>query len=326
MRRRLVALSVVPLLLFGAACGDNTGEAAPEPTESATVDTGEPVEGVDVSGPFGEEPEVTVDSPLEVGETTSQVLEVGDGAPASRDEGVLTHFSVYNGTSGKKIGATYEQDPLDATLTDGQLFTSFISSLEGVPSGSRVVIASTPDQAYGPQGAPQLDLKADDPVVFVVDLLSTHPEEVLDAPEGQANEDLAEDLPDVEEADNGDVTGLSFDNAAAKPSDKLQVITLIEGDGPPADDASFVTFDYLGQIYGTDNVFDESYSTQPRTFAIGVNKLIPAWDQALPGVKRGSRIMLIVPPEAGYGAQGNPGANIKGTDTLVFVLDVLGVD
>jgi FKBP-type peptidyl-prolyl cis-trans isomerase len=33
--------------------------------------------------------------------------------------------------------------------------------------------------------------------------------------------------------------------------------------------------------------------------------------------------MLVVPPAEGYGKTGNSQAGIKGTDTLVFVLDIL---
>jgi peptidylprolyl isomerase len=33
--------------------------------------------------------------------------------------------------------------------------------------------------------------------------------------------------------------------------------------------------------------------------------------------------MLIVPPADAYGKSGQPSAGIKGTDTLVFVVDVL---
>jgi peptidylprolyl isomerase len=33
--------------------------------------------------------------------------------------------------------------------------------------------------------------------------------------------------------------------------------------------------------------------------------------------------MLIVPPKDGYGSTGESSAGIKGTDTLVFVVDVL---
>jgi peptidylprolyl isomerase len=38
----------------------------------------------------------------------------------------------------------------------------------------------------------------------------------------------------------------------------------------------------------------------------------------------GSRVMLVVPPADGYGKAGNTQAGIKPTDTLVFVVDVLG--
>ena len=55
-----------------------------------------------------------------------------------------------------------------------------------------------------------------------------------------------------------------------------------------------------------------------------VNGLIQAWDKAIPGLKRGSRVMIIAPPEEGYGDQGRPG--IPANSTLVFVVDVLGVD
>ena len=32
---------------------------------------------------------------------------------------------------------------------------------------------------------------------------------------------------------------------------------------------------------------------------------------------------MVIPPDKGYGAAGNPQAEIKGTDTLVFVVDIL---
>jgi len=34
--------------------------------------------------------------------------------------------------------------------------------------------------------------------------------------------------------------------------------------------------------------------------------------------------MLVIPPADGYGSAGNSSAGIKGTDTLVFVIDILG--
>ena len=87
-----------------------------------------------------------------------------------------------------------------------------------------------------------------------------------------------------------------------------------------------LTAHYLGQIYPDGKIFDQSYTRgEPATFQVGVGALIPAWDKALVGVKKGSRVVLVVPPKEGYGEQGNAGAGIKGTDTLIFVVDVLGV-
>ena len=103
-----------------------------------------------------------------------------------------------------------------------------------------------------------------DDVVFVVDIMSVQPTEVLEGPEGETASDLPADLPTVEEKD-GQVTGISFDKAPKQPPKDLEIVTLIEGEGPPARDDSLVTFDYLGQIYGSNTIFDESYSSAART-------------------------------------------------------------
>jgi peptidylprolyl isomerase len=34
-------------------------------------------------------------------------------------------------------------------------------------------------------------------------------------------------------------------------------------------------------------------------------------------------MLLVIPPDQGYGPQGNEQAGIAGTDTLVFVVDIL---
>ena len=52
-------------------------------------------------------------------------------------------------------------------------------------------------------------------------------------------------------------------------------------------------------------------------------QVIPAWDTGLVGQTVGSRVMLVVPPKDGYGKAGASSVGIKGTDTLVFVVDIL---
>ena len=49
----------------------------------------------------------------------------------------------------------------------------------------------------------------------------------------------------------------------------------------------------------------------------------PGWDEGLVGQTVGSQVLLVVPPDKGYGTTGSSDGAIKGTDTLVFVVDIL---
>jgi peptidylprolyl isomerase len=323
VRRRLVALSILPVLLLGAAaCGedqDGSGDGSDSSSAASSID------GIEVSGEVGEAPEVKIEEALDLKETKTAVLESGDGNPAAEGKDALLHIYVANGTNGDKAVTTYDQGvPIKIGLSEDQLFKSVIDAIAGENVGSRVLVAATPADAYGDQGAPQLKLGAEDDVVFVVDIMSVEPEDVIEKPDGEAAGDLPATVPTVVEKD-GTVTGIDFAKAPKSPSKKLEVVTLVEGDGPEVRDDSLVTFDYLGQVYGTQKIFDESFSSEPRTFPVGIGGLIKAWDEALVGAKRGSRLLITAPPSLAYGAKGNP-PSVPANATLTFVVDVLGVD
>ena len=53
--------------------------------------------------------------------------------------------------------------------------------------------------------------------------------------------------------------------------------------------------------------------------------VIRGWDDALVGQRVGSRLLLSIPAELGYGERGVPQAGIAGGATLVFVTEILGV-
>ena len=109
----------------------------------------------------------------------------------------------------------------------------------------------------------------------------------------------------------------------AAPSPNLAVKTLVQGTGPAIAGGDYVQVNYLGQIWNSGKVFDTSFGRGPYTTIIGQGKVIPGWDEGLLGRKVGSRVELAIPPSLGYGNSGNASAGIKGTDTLVFVVDVL---
>ncbi|NUP23268.1 MAG: FKBP-type peptidyl-prolyl cis-trans isomerase [Streptomyces sp.] len=107
------------------------------------------------------------------------------------------------------------------------------------------------------------------------------------------------------------------------PSKDLAVKTVIAGNGKVVAENDYVYANYLGQIWATAKVFDNSYDRKtPAFFQLSQGRIIDGWRYALPGKKVDSRVQMAIPPTWGYGEQGEPRAGIKGTDTLVFVVDI----
>ncbi|MFE9609267.1 FKBP-type peptidyl-prolyl cis-trans isomerase [Streptomyces sp. NPDC006012] len=111
---------------------------------------------------------------------------------------------------------------------------------------------------------------------------------------------------------------------SGEPSKDLAVKTVIAGGGRTVAENDFVQAHYLGQVWSTAKVFDNSYDRKtPLVLQLAEGSVIDGWRYALSGRKVGSRVAMAVPPTWGYGSSGNEQAGIKGTDTLVFVVDLL---
>jgi len=112
--------------------------------------------------------------------------------------------------------------------------------------------------------------------------------------------------------------------AGAAPT-QLVVKTLVQGAGAPVQSGQQIVVQYLGALWDGGTVFDSSWKRNgaPISFAIGVGKVIKGWDEALVGVKAGSRVLLVLPSDKAYGDKGQP-PTIPAKATLVFVVDVLG--
>lgn len=296
-----------------AACGDDeSGGDAAGSSEGGGLDS------LTIEGEVGKDPKVAFDGKVDPSEVESEVVTEGDGDELEKGDNVLVHVWVGNGFSEEKVFSTYDAGkPELFTVGADSLSPPFQAAIEGHPVGSRVAVASSAADAFGPQGNPQLGIANEDGVVFVVDLVS----EVAGEPSGEEKKPAAW-VPEVQEKD-GLVTGFDF-AGTPKPTGKLQESVLVEGDGEEVQQGQTIYVNYLGQVYGGEKPFDESYSRgEPTSFPIGVGQVVKGWDQSLVGQKVGSRVVVAIPPELGYGKKGNPQAGIKGTDTLYFVVDIL---
>ena len=97
---------------------------------------------------------------------------------------------------------------------------------------------------------------------------------------------------------------------------------LYQGTGDDVAENDLIVVNYLGQVYDAAKAFDKSYGRGTLSTVVGQGAVIQGWDDALVGVKVGSRVMLQIPPNLGYGKDGQ-GEDIPGGSTLYFVIDVL---
>ncbi len=109
------------------------------------------------------------------------------------------------------------------------------------------------------------------------------------------------------------------------PPADLVIKDLTLGDGEEAKAGDTVSVHYVGVAHSTGEEFDASYNRgTPLRFRLGVGQVISGWDTGVQGMKVGGRRELIIPPHLGYGDRGAPGA-IKGGETLIFVVDLIGL-
>ncbi|KAA0010837.1 FKBP-type peptidyl-prolyl cis-trans isomerase [Billgrantia pellis] len=101
----------------------------------------------------------------------------------------------------------------------------------------------------------------------------------------------------------------------------LQYEVLESGDGESPGPTSHVEVHYEGTLVdGT--VFDSSFERgQPLSFR--VDQVIEGWQEALQMMSVGDTWMLYIPPELGYGAQGQ--GPIGPNETLIFRVELLNV-
>ena len=275
---------------------------------------------IKVTGAYGEKPTIKVDTPVTVKKTTSWTTVKGEGDRVGAEATTILGLTIADARTGKVAISTSDtgQRPLEVKLGDG-VFPSLTSSLVGTTADSRVVVASTSDDAYGDQGAAQIGIKGGDSLVMVADILSTDPTKILDGPTGATLKAPAT-APRLETLGD-DLSGLDF-SGLTKPR-KYAAIKLREGTGPAIENPDRIAADYIGQVWGAKEPFNNTYGKEPARFSIGLGGVIKAWDQGLSGLKEGARVMLICPPSTAYGKAAQPG--IPAGSTLVFVIDVLGV-
>lgn len=312
MRRLFASVALVSLSTLGLA-GCSAGNA------DCLASDGDASKAVTVTGDFGVKPLVEFNKGLTATETQRTVVIQGSGEPIKSGQSVKMDYSLYNATTGELIETsayTAGQEvsyPVDAAATQ---FTGLAKTILCSNVGTRVVGVIPNAEGFADQ-ASQAGLGADDVLLFVIDVEGVVAEPLAEATGTPV--DPQDGFPEVVFADGKPTVTIP---TGAVPT-TFAIETLIQGDGEVVADGASVTVNYHGVNWNTGEVFDSSFDRgSPATFS--TSGVIQGFHDALVGQKVGSRVVVIIPSDLGYGDAGQ-GDAIKGGDTLVFVIDILGI-
>ena len=313
LRPTVFALLAVTLV---AGCAGSSGGSKPT---AATSSGAASLDAVTVTSAPGKAPTVALKTtPFRVTSTVAKVITPGTGPAVAKGQKVVVDYLLVDGRDGKEKDSTYGKKSVSFTADPAKLLPGLVTGLLNEKVGSRVLVAIPPADAFGSAGQTDLGVQKDDTLLFVLDLKSvTTP---LTGPSGTPVAPKP-GLPTVKNDAKG--TPVVTLPSGAAPT-KLVTQPLIKGKGSVVKAGQSLSVNYVGIIWPGGKIFDSSYAKgSPADFVIGQGQVIKGWDQGLVGQTVGSRLLLVIPPDLGYGAQGNPSGGIKGSDTLVFVVDIL---
>lgn len=312
----MVSRLVVPVVILVGLTGCSFSSVTTPPTPSPVSDLNS-VSLVNGDGE-GVKPKVTLTTPFVVDSPQRRVLVQGTGPQAKAGQRVTIQYLGINGADGKEFDTSYGGRPTSFVLRPANNIKGLVEALVGTPVGTRLLLALPPADAFGLKGRPTAGIGPTDTIVVVVDLQAA--KDVLARATGTPVTPKA-GLPTVV-VDAVGKPKITLPKTRAPSA--LVVQPLIIGGGAKIARGQQITVQYSGVIWPGGTVFDSSWQRgAASSFQIGVGAVISGWDDGLVGQSVGSRILLVIPPDEGYGADGKADAGIKGTDTLVFVIDLL---
>jgi peptidylprolyl isomerase len=317
VRKPLLVSLAIGAVLALAAC---SSASSPTPTSTSTAaacantPSGSTSKSVKVTGAFRAAPTVTFASPLKATTTQRTLVVTGKGKKVAPGSTVDIALAAYNGTTGKELTSNgFTTAPIPVTVDDTQFIPGLVRAIECVPVGSRIVTTASVKSAFGNADPTSLGLKTTDSVVFVTDVIDIVPTRANGKPVAPTP-----GFPTVKLDSTGKPT---VTIPKTTPPTTTQIAELKQGSGTTVQAGDTVTVQYQGTIWNTGKVFDQSWGRSIASFQ--TSAVVPGFSKALVGQKVGSQVIAVIPPADGYGSAGNSSAGITGTDTLVFVVDIL---
>ncbi len=172
-RLRLLPVALVATAVVLAGCGSSNSSS---PSSDASLG----LDSVKISGDVGADPTVAFSGQVTDPTTTTKVLIQGDGPTVEKDDAVFIQTVIADGYTQKTVASSYHDKQPQVVTLSSKVSPIFLDALAGKKVGSRIVVYTSADNVFGPQGNTSLGISNKDVVLIIFDLVK----KPLDKPDG----------------------------------------------------------------------------------------------------------------------------------------------
>lgn len=239
---------------------------------------------------------------ISVGVKSREIKEgKGDACPPGAE--VTIHYSGWL-TDGTVFDTSKDRGK-PATFKLAELIPGWQEGIPGMkPGGSRKLVIDS-EKGYGSK--PKGKIPANSTLIFEVELIKFKSGLLM--------------KPDAKTLMDGTEPGANDPGLRAVGSGGLMVRDLKEGTGPEVPPGGEVEVFYTGWL-ANGTVFD-SAAQRGETISFSLGRVVPGWQQGIPGMKVGGVRKLVLPPTLGYGAQVKE--KIPANSTLIFEVQLVAI-
>lgn len=290
------------------------GLSACSSSSDAPKSASDTMNGISAKGKPGSKPEISFDTPLKVENQSHQVIQKGDGDVIQDGDRVCTRSVAIDSKTGKEINSTWDEEKPECSIViDKTSIPAYYDVFRGQKINTTIAIGID-DQQEGGQSGSSKDSQGSS---YIMALTFVSKTKDLKRAEGEKVKDVPADLPKISLSNTGKP---SLDLNNYKPTNTLVSQTLIKGKGAKVGEHQTISANYTGWIASDGKQFDSSWDRgQAADFSL--DQVVKGWQQGLAGQTVGSQVLVIVPPDLGYGDQEKSG--IPANSTLIFVVDIL---
>lgn len=328
MRKIIAVIVAAGFVALTAGCSSTPSAASCTPLEHP----GSVSALVTATGSVGSKPKVAFPTPVIASTVQTSTLTVGKGELLTPGSVADAQASLYVGKTGKLLTATTYDASQPIRLTVGSKATGtskyIARALQCETVGTRSATVLTVRQMFGAgQLDPSSGVTDNDTLVLVTDAIRGYL--------GKANgavQMLQPGFPQVVTTSTG-TPGITLPDS--NPPSTLMIERLRVGSGAKIARGDLAVLHYTGVLWPTDGakgtVFNSTWASgTPATFdavpfkASDQTGLVPGLLEALVGQTVGSQVLVVIPPKFGYPSGSSP-STVPAGSTMVFVLDILGI-